>query len=295
MKKALAVIGARSMIGSQFCQQAEKDFKLIRANLPEVDITKKSLVEDFFKNHDFAWAILFSAITDVSGSEKERDDRNGPTWQVNVEGTRNVAQIAKTKSRGLIFISTDYVFDGASGSYSEDDPVGPNLQKVSWYGITKIEGEKITAQVAKHIILRISYPYSGKDTGKEDLLLRIVKRYQRGELYPMYRDQIITPTYIPDIEPAIKLLLAKNFKGIIQLASPKSASQYDFAKYAIERSDVKGPKALETKSILQDVGGQNFVPRPKDGGLKVDKIRSLGFEPTDWQQGIDKSIKLWLK
>ena len=295
MKETLAVIGAKSMIASQFCQQAEGEFALIRADLPEIDITKKDLVENFFKHNSFQWAILFSAITDVTGSEKERDNKNGPTWQVNVDGTRNVAQMCKIYSRGLIFFSTDFVFDGTNGPYSEDDPTGPDLKKISWYGITKIEGEKIVAQVTSHIILRISYPYSGKDTGKEDLFLRIVKRYERGELYPMYTDQTITPTYIGDIEPALKLLFARQARGIIHLASPQPVTQYDFARYAIDESKIKGPKSLETKSILEDHKNENFVPRPQNSGLMVDKIRSLGFEPTGWQQGIDKSINLWIK
>lgn len=295
MGKTLAVIGASSMIGSQFCDQAERDFELVRADRPEVDVTKKDLVEKFFKNNNFGWAILFSAITDVTGSEKERDNKNGPAWQVNMEGTKNVARMCKTYNRGLVFISTDFVFDGSSGPYTEDDPTGPNLRKVSWYGITKIEGEKIVAQVANHIILRISYPYSGRDTGKEDSVLRIVKRYRRGELYHMYTDQTITPTYIPDIEPALSLLIARQVKGIIHLASPQKVTQYDFAQYLIDKSHAKGPKPLEPKSILEDQEGPNFVPRPKDGGLVVDKIRSLGFEPTGARQGIDKSIKLWLQ
>lgn len=295
MGKTLAVIGASSMIGSQFCDQAKADFELVRADRSEVDITRKDLLLKFFKNNNFGWAILFAATTDVTGSEKERDNKNGPTWQVNVGGTRNVAQMCEIHNRALVFISTDFVFDGSSGPYKEDDPTGPNLRKVSWYGITKIEGEKIVAQVANHIILRISYPYSGRDTGKEDLILRIIRRYQRGELYPMYTDQTITPTYIPDIEPALSLLIAKHFKGIIHLASPQEVTQYEFAKYLIDKSHAKGPKPLAAKSILEDQKSQNFVPRPKDGGLVVDKIRNLGFEPTDWKEGINKSTSSLMK
>ncbi|MBI3282528.1 NAD(P)-dependent oxidoreductase [Candidatus Curtissbacteria bacterium] len=296
MKQALAIIGSGSMIGSQFYQQAQADFGLVRADLPEVDITKSDLVESFFKNNNFQWAILFSAITDVMAIEKERDYENGPTWQVNVEGTRNVAEACKKYSRGLIFISTDFVFDGVGGPHSEDDPTGPNRQKVTWYGITKIEGENLVrATLSKYIILRISYPYSGKDTGKEDLVLRDVRGFESGELYKMYDDQTITPTYIPDIEPAVSLLLRKNFTGTIHLASPITTTQYEFSSVLIEKAGVKGPHPLERKSIREDTQKPQAVPRPKDGGLRVDKIKSLGFAPTDWRQGIDKSIALWLK
>lgn len=111
----------------------------------------------------------------------------------------------------------------------------------------------------------------------------------------MYVDQTITPTYIPDIAPALLLLLEKNFGGIIHLASPEPVSQYEFAKELIERAKARGPHPLLQKSIDDDLKKEGATPRPKNSGLKVDKIISLGFTPTDWHQGIDNSVNLWLK
>lgn len=296
MKEQLAVIGANSMVGSQFCQQAEKESFLIKGNYPQVDITNSDLVEKFFANHDFAHLVLFSAFTDVGQAEEQRGKKDQPCWQINVVGVQNVAGACRKFGRGLIFLSTDFVFDGTGGPYKEEDETGPDLEKVSWYGITKIEGEKIiAANLSNYIIARIAYPYSGRDTGKDDLILRIAKRYKIGTLYPMYTDQTITPTYIPDIAPAVNLLKDVNFRGIIHLASPTPVTQFDFAKTLIERAQLQGLKPLEQKSIDEDLKEENAVPRPKNCALLTNKVRSLGFEPTNWRQGIDKSVKLWIK
>lgn len=283
------------MVGSQVCVGLKNRLNLIVGDLPEVDITSPHLVEDFFKNNHFDSVILFSAFTDVGAAEGQRNNKALPCWQINVEGTKNVADACQKFNRKLIFISTDFVFDGTSGPYSETDPTGPDMGKVSWYGITKIKAEKaLAATLSSYIILRIAYPYSGKDTGKDDLVLRIIKLYRQGNLYPMYIDQTITPTYIPDIAPALLLLLEKNFQGTLHLASPEPVSQYEFARVLIEKAKVEGPR-LSQKSLDDDLKKAGATPRPKNGGFVVDKIRALGFEPTDWRQGIEKSVALWLK
>lgn len=294
MKEQLAVIGANSMVGSQFCEQYETP--VIKGDLPQVDITNPNLVERFFKDNQFDTVILFSAFTDVTAAEKQRNQKDQSCWQINVVGCQNVARACRKFGRGLIFLSTDFVFDGTNGPYKEENPTGPDLEKVSWYGITKIEGEKIIAKsLSNYIILRIAYPYSGKDTGKEDLILRIANRYKAGTLYPMYNDQTITPTYIPDIAPAVNLLQENDFQGTVHLASPSPVTHFEFAKALIEKARVLGPQPITQKSIDDDLSKPGTTPRPKNGGLAVGKIISLGFTPTDWRAGIEKSVRLWIK
>ena len=171
MKLKMAVLGANSMVGSRFCEMASSDFQLIKADLTSfilVDITDKNSVENFFKNNDFEWVILFSAFTDVDAAEQQRTNKDGSCWKINVEGAGNVVEACRKYKRKLIFILTDFVFDGVRGNYTENDPPGPNFDKVSWYGITKAEAEKIISDGSKnYIILRIAYPYRGKFAGKD--------------------------------------------------------------------------------------------------------------------------------
>lgn len=298
----IGVIGSNSMVGIQACQQwQELGIKLKKSDLQgptRVDITDKKSIEDFLKSPRFNWIVLFSAMTDVNAAQKERGNQKGACWQINVEGTKNVALTCRQLDKKLVFISTDFVFDGTGGPYREENSVGPDLDKVSWYGITKIEGEKIVASTCTNfIILRIAYPYSGRsesEVGKEDLVRRVWNLFVKGELYAMYTDQIITPTYIPDIAPAIIHLIGNDQSGIYHLASPIPTSQHEFAKGAIEAIG-KDSSKVRTNTLAKELKNQKVGPRPLKGGLKVDKIMACGYNPTDWRSGIEKSATNWLK
>ena len=288
-KISMAVVGSSSMVGSRFCELASASFNLIKADLKDnilVDITKKASVENFFKTYDFEWLILFSAFTDVDAAEKQRGDKNGLCYQINVKGTANVVDACKNSNRKLIFISTDFVFDGQNGPYSEESQPGGDLDKISWYGLTKIEAENyVRENLANFLILRIAYPYRGRFEGKDDIAKRILRLYQAGQLYPMFTDQIITPTFIDDIAEAVKLLISSAQEGIFHLVSPRETTQFEFAEELIRVFKGDSSK-IQKGSIIDFLKAPGYTPRPINGGLKVDKINALGFIPTDWQEGI---------
>jgi len=276
------------MVGSRFCELAKQDFDLFRADISGehiIDITQKDSVNKFFHDNNFEWIILFSAFTDVDAAEKQKNDQSGLCWQINVKGVKNIVDACRSNNRKLIFISTDFVFDGESGPYREDDPIGPNLSKVSWYGITKIEGEKIVQGLSEFIILRISYPYRANFPQKEDFAKSILRKYKEGSLYPMFTDQIITPTFIDDLAPAVSMLIRKDLKGVFHLCSPGPTNPYDFAKYLILTFTGKNPD-IDKAKLAELLKEENVTPRPIKGGMIVEKIAKIGFTPTDWKQGI---------
>lgn len=290
-RPTILVLGAQSMVGSRFCEMAKSKFDLIQADLKgkiSTDITNSKSVNDVFNNHHFNYVLLLSAFTDVDAAEAQRSDKSGSCWKINVEGVNNIVNTAKRHNCGLIFISTDFVFDGKSGPYSEEDSTGGNSEEISWYGITKLEGENIVRQnLKKHLIIRIAYPYRAKFAGKDDLFKRILRSYKEGNLYPMFSDQKLTPTFIDDLAPALELILKNNQNGTFHVASPKLTSPYEIAKKLIEtfggsRNDVKSGTLAE---FLKE---GTKTPRPINGGLKVDKIVKLGFTPTTWDEGIAK-------
>ena len=285
-----AVIGASSMVASRFCDLSKNHLNLIKGDLNgkiPIDITQKKSVNDFFKNHDFDWILLFSAFTDVDEAEKQRNDKSGLCWKINVEGVNNVAFECQKKKRKLLFISTDFVFDGSSGPYDENSPAGPDLDKVSWYGITKLAAEKlIVKNLANYIILRISYPFRGPFNEKDDQIKRVLRLYDLGNLYPMFYNQTITPTFADDVAPAISLLLKKRAGGIFHLASPRTTNQLEFAAKVLEVFG-KDTGKLKKGSIVEFLKEPSTTPRPIKGGLKVNKIKELGFSPTDWEKGIE--------
>lgn len=288
MKKRLGVIGSGSMVGSRFCELTSLD--VVPADYPNIDITKKKSMDEFFKN-SFEWAVLFSAFTDVDEAEKQRDDKNGSCWKINIEGLKNVVEACRANNRKIVFISTEFVFDGTSGPYPEIAASGQDLNKLGWYGITKFEGEKIvTAELQDSLIVRITYPYRGPFEGKDDFVKIILSKFKEGTLYPMFDDQIWTPTFIDDLAPAIDMLISNNLKGIYHVASPIPTTPYMFTRELAAVFGL-GAEKIEKGSLADFLKKPGATPRPAKGGLVVDKIKNEGFTPTTWQEGIREIFK----
>lgn len=285
----IAVIGASSMVGSRFCELFNYQKSLIKADLKgenQVDITNSQSVSAFFKNHDFQCVILFSAFTDVDTAEKQRNDKNTSCWQINVEGTKNViGECVKTKKK-LIFISTDFVFDGQNSPYDEKAKRGGELEKISWYGITKIKAEEeLEKSLKDHLIIRIAYPYRANFEAKADFARQILKRYRENSLYPMFVDQTFTPTFIDDLAPAFEVLINNDLSGIFHITSPSSVTPYEFAKELLTVFGMETLK-LEKGSLREFLKDRTKTPRPVNSSLLTQKIENTGFRPTDWQEGI---------
>ncbi len=278
------------MVGSRFCEIAADHFDLVKSDINsdiKVDITTPETVEEFFKKSRFETVILFSAFTDVDAAESQRGNENGICWKINVEGASNVSDASSRYKKKLILISTDFVFDGESGPYSEEDEPAKNPNMVSWYGLTKLESERSAAKAPGSIILRIAYPYRAKFAAKDDMIKRILKAYKENSLYPMFSDQQITPTFIDDVAPVVNILVEKDLSGIFHLASPELASPYQIAKETIKIFG--GDESIVKEGSLVDfLKGEGKTPRPLKGGLKVDKLIAQGYTPTGWEQGIKK-------
>ncbi len=285
----IAVIGASSMVGSRFCELFNYQKSLIKADLNgqnPVDITDSQSVSAFFNNNDFQYVILFSAFTDVDAAEKQRNDQNASCWQINVKGAENVIIECANNNKKLIFISTSFVFDGQKGPYAENAQRGGDLEKISWYGITKLKAEEAIEKALKdHLIIRITYPYRANFPAKQDFARQILEKYRNNSLYPMFTDQIFTPTFIDDLAPAFEILIKSNSSGIFHITSPSPATPYDFAKELLTVFGMETSK-LEKGSLAEFLKDNTKTPRPINSSLLSQKIEGIGFRPTDWVSGI---------
>lgn len=277
------------MVGSRFCE-LQNSFSLTQADLNgqiALDITNKESILNFFSSYDFDIVVLFSAFTGVDAAERQRNDKTGLAWKINVDGLKSTVDACQKYHKKLVFISTDFVFDGVNGPYSESAPRAMNADRVSWYGITKIKGEEeIEKTLQDYLIVRISYPYRSEFKGKNDFARSILEKYDIGKLHPMFTDQLFTPTFADDVAPALKLLIDGNHNGIYHIASPKTTSPYEFARYLLLKFQ-KGSDSLKSSSLVEFLKKTGSTPRPVKGGLKTEKIEELGYLPTSWQRGID--------
>ncbi len=290
----IAVIGAGSMIGSRFCELTKQDFELIEADLSvgvKIDITNFSSVERFFKVYDFDWLILFSAFTDVDGAEEQRQRFDGPCWLINVEGTTNVAKLCDKFKRKLIYFSTDFIFKGDSGPYSETSQPAESADEISWYGWTKLEGERrIFSTNCQFLIARISYPFRANFAPKTDFVRNILSRLTADSLYPMYTDQFLTPTFIDDIVLALTTLIKANQEGIFNVVDCTTLSAYE-AACEIAKVFNLAPNQIKKGSLQESLKLNPHLPkRPLKGGLLNAKIQDFlapyGMTMLDFQEAL---------
>jgi len=172
--------------------------------------------------------IHLAAKTDVDLCEKEKKlAEKSKTWQVNVVGSENLAKISQKLDLKMVYISTDFVFDGKKkGAYQEEDLPNP----INFYGQTKFIGEKIVQKYLKRfLICRLSYPYGGSHFLKKDFVARIRKQFISGNKILGATDQLITPTLISDIAYALDSLISKKCRGIYHVAGSSVISPYQLS------------------------------------------------------------------
>jgi dTDP-4-dehydrorhamnose reductase len=186
---------------------------------------------------------------------------------VNVGGTANVAGACRAAGCRMVFVSTDYVFDGSAGPYSEDDPPRP----ISEYGVQKLAGEHLVSTgVPGWLIVRTTVVYGWEAQGK-NFVQRLVKSLKAGQKVRVPRDQVGSPTYAPNLADAMAELGEKRAQGVFNVAGNELASRYDFAVFAatVFGLDPGLLEPVETSALGQP------APRPLKAGMKVEKAQAV--------------------
>jgi len=303
MKQKILVVGSSSMVGSRVIELLATHFSFsgadrknifpegVLSDFYEIDITNKKQILEIVKKSGCLWVWHFAAYTDVDGAEKQRGDENGTCWQVNAIGTQNLVSACQEFGKKILYISTDFVFDGESGPYSEKDKPAQNPDDVSWYGWSKLAGEKIVlAAKISYLLIRISYPFRAFFPQKTDFLRNILERYKKGDTYPFFDDQKFTPTFIDDLAHAIKFLIKKNEFGIYNVACQNLTTPFKFAQRLLGLF-FQAEDKVEKESIKKFLAEGGKTPRPINGGLRVDKLVSLGFNLRTWEEAQDEVFR----
>ena len=200
--------------------------------------------------------------------------KNGLCYQVNVIGARNIARICRQEKKYLIYISTDFVFDGEkTGGYTETAAPAP----IEWYGQTKYWAEQEAAKSgAKYAIARIAFPFQACFAPKLDLVRKIIKGLQNNSLPAMMTDQMITPTFIDDIALAIDTLIKRKAMGIYHVVGSTALSPYELA-FRINEIFNFGVSEIR-KTTLAKFLQADSRPRQKNLTLNNRKIQQLGVK-----------------
>lgn len=245
------------------------------------DVTDKNLITSRITSSDADIILHLAAKTDVDGCEKDEVlGEEGDAWRVNVIGTENVASACSNSNKKIIYISTDFIFDGKKeGGYEENDLPNP----VNWYGTTKLEGEKMVQSCSSnYIIARIAYPYR-KDFPKKDFLRGLIEKIKTGESLKMITDHIMTPTFIDDIAFALKTLIDTNENGVFHVVGSQAITPYETAilitkVFGFDKSNI-GTTTREEYFKGKAMRGYNLY-------LKNDKIGKLGIKMKTLEEGL---------
>ncbi len=204
-----------------------------------------------------------AAYTNVDGCEENREK----AWKINVEGTWSVTRAARVVNAYLVYISTDYVFDGEKGMYRETDTPCP----VNYYGLTKLVGEAIvkTADIL-YCIVRPSAIY-GVGGSKKSFAEYVVEKLRQGEEVKALVDQYVSPTYNGLLAEAVAEIVELKPLGVLHVAGERM-NRYEFALKIAEALDL--PKDLIKEARMEDMAAWK-AKRPRDTSLDTSKARGL--------------------
>ncbi len=301
MKKQVIGTGISGLVGSRIVELLGKEYEFINFGLETgVDITNLGLLRKEMKKYPQAEAVLhLAAFTDVDICWKERGNRNGVCYKVNVEGSNNIVHVASEFEKYLIHISTDFIFNGQQKNgekYNEKDKPDP----IEWYGYTKYLAEKIIKHSwVKNSILRIAFPFKAKpaEVGLEpkiklDLVRKIKNKLEAKEKTFLFDDQIITPTFIDDIAGAVGAALKKKPQGIYHCVGSSSLSPYELGLKTAKTFNLDSDLVCRASLKKYLKTEPNSRPRQINTALDNKKIeQELGVKMLDIDEALQKMKK----
>ncbi len=279
MIKVLAT-GASGLVGSRFVERYADKYRFLTPDYIELDITNLKSVKSYLDKNKPEVVVNLAAYTNVSEAEKQKGDKSGPCWQINVEGTRNLVSALSPTMR-LIHISTDMVFSGSSGPYRESDISETDQSKVTWYGFTKAEAERLIGD--RGTIVRIIYPVRAQYDLKLDYLKKPLSLYDQGKLYPMFVDQQINITYIDELCFALQKIIKDKLVGVYHVASRDLTTPHELFSYYISR--------VRNITFSAAEGWIDPSRYPKFGGLDTTITQEkLGMKFSSWKEIVEKLL-----
>ena len=270
------ITGVKGQLGYDIVRELEKrdEHEYLALDAEEMDITDRDKVREVIMEYQPDAIFHCAAYTAVDKAE----DNVETCEKVNVEGTRNIAEAAREVGSKLIYLSTDYVFDGTKeGKYVPEDPTNPK----SVYGKTKYLGELEALKVLKHYIVRISWVFG---INGHNFIKTMLKLAETHDVVSVVSDQVGSPTYTVDLARLLVDMAHADRYGIYHATNEGECSWADFAEYIFKANG----KDTKVNHITSEEYPQKAY-RPRNSRLSKDKLVENGFDllPT-WQDAVDR-------
>jgi dTDP-4-dehydrorhamnose reductase len=288
-KERIAVTGSSGLLGNEIVKLAKRNYevtslhntKTIYSDSVQLDIAGTERVLEFFSRLKPDVVIHTASQTNVDRCETEKEN----AWNVNVVGTLNIAKACNKVRAKLIYISTDYVFDGEKGNYREQDTPNP----INYYGTTKLEGEKQVAQYChNYAILRTSVLY-GWHPWKQNFATWTISQLRQNRQITVVEDHYNTPTLASNLAEMAMEFIEKDLQGLYHSSGSERISRFAFAQQIAKTFELD-PQLIKPIRMSQLTAW--IAKRPRDSSLDIEKIeKQLRTKPLSITSGVDMMKK----
>lgn len=275
----VVVTGAAGQLGQDVLKElSRKNHEAFGADRTQLDITNESNVQAYINDVKPDVILHCAAYTNVDAAEENEDI----AYQVNAVGTENLAKAAKQVGAKMLFVSTDYVFDGtATEPYEVDSPTKP----LGAYGRTKLAGEQLLQKnLEQYFIVRTAWVFGVHGNNFVKTMLRLGE--ERGEVGVVH-DQVGSPTYTVDLAKFMVELMETNKYGIYHATNTGVCSWYEFAVEIFKQAGLNVKvNPLTTEQFPRPAA------RPKYSVLSKNKIEEQGLTPLrDWKEALSAYLE----
>lgn len=273
------VTGAKGQLGYDVVNELKKrNHEAIGVGIDKMDITDGASVEKIFKETKVDAVVHCAAYTSVDAAE----DNKGLCMKVNVEGTKNIAKACKKIDAKMIYISTDYVFNGEGEKpWEPEDECAP----LNVYGRSKYEGElAVEKYLDKYFIVRIAWVFgiNGKNFVKTMLNLGETK-----DEINVVNDQFGSPTYTYDLSRLLVDMLETEKYGKYHATNEGVCTWYEFAKEIFRQADMR----VNVNPVTSDMFCAR-AKRPHNSKMAKEKLDEQGFiRLPDWRDALTRYLK----
>jgi dTDP-4-dehydrorhamnose reductase len=292
--QTVLLTGANGFLGSYLSAILPSKYKVIATGRGEsklqlahpnisyhtLDFTNAEEVKTTFKHIQPHIVIHAGAISKPDECELNKE----LAYSTNVASTKYLLEEAKALGCYFLYVSTDFVFDGQKGMYSEEDIPNP----VNYYGQTKLLAEKEVQQYTSDwAIVRTVLVYGRPQSGRDNILTIVANALREGKTSKIVDDQVRTPTYVEDLAGAIKTILRKRSKGIYHISGKDVLTPYQMT---VAVAKILGYDEKLIEPVNATTFQQPALRPPKTGFTIIKAEKELGYQPTSFAEGLRKTF-----
>lgn len=270
----ILVTGSTGQLGSDVVKELlKRGYSTLSPNRSELNLCSEDNIRNYILNSNCEAIVHCAAYTQVDKAEDEKD----LCIKINATATKHIAKCAKILDIPMIYISTDYVFDGTKdGEYTENDETNP----INIYGESKLAGEKYVQEILdKYYIVRTSWVFNINGKNFIETMLRLSKANNQLSIV---NDQIGSPTYTKDLSRLLVDMLETSKYGLYHATNEGYCSWYEFADTIFKLANIN----IDIKAINSNEYASR-AKRPMNSKLSKDKLIEYGFKPLPhWEDAL---------